>query len=134
MSDKYTSPAFSKFRHLMDLWDKSLAILEAEKSVNDVLDRNGLILFFKRGDDLFGAPEESRLIFAKLKSDDDDDPMNPNFRDEARFMAINLLKAMHGGEEESVESVFGLKDLPKLKVCDRDDVVDLILKHKPKKD
>lgn len=134
MSNNYQSPAFSKFRQLMDMWDKNLAILEAEKSVNDVLDRHGLILFFKNGDDIFGAPEESRLIFAKLKSDDEDDPMNPGFRDEARFMAINLLKAIHGGSEESTENVFSLKDLPKLKVCDREDVVDLILKHKPKKD
>lgn len=127
------SPAFSKFRYWLDLWDHNLQIMEAESDVNDVLDKHGMILFFKKDDDLFGAPEESRLIFAKLKSDDEDDPMNPGFRDEARFMGINLLKSIYGDPEESIERMFSLKDLPKIVVCDRDDAVKHILNYKKKK-
>lgn len=124
------SPGFSKFRELMDIWDKNLAIQEAEKSVDELLNRHGLILFFKKGDDYFGAPEESRVIFAKLKDKDDDDPMNPAFRDEAKFMAINLIKSMFGGPEDSVQTMFSLKDLPKIKVCDRDEVIKKIMYKK----
>ncbi len=127
------SPAFSKFRYWLDLWDHNLQIMEAENNINDVLDKHGMILFFKKGDDLYGAPEESRLVFAKLKSDDDDDPMNPGFRDEARFMGINLLKSIYGDPEESIESLFGLKDLPQIQVCDREDAIKQIINHKKKK-
>ena len=136
MNDKYfntPSPGFSKFRELMDTWDKYCFFEEQEKSVHDLLDRHGMILFFKRGDDLFGAPEESRLIFAKLKSDDEDDPMMPGFRDEAKFLGINLLKSMFGSPEDSVENMFGQEDIPNIQVCDRDDVVKMVMNHKPPK-
>ena len=136
MSNKYfntPSPGFSKFRDLMDKWDAHCVLEEQEKSIHDLMDRHGMILFFKKGDDLFGAPEDSRVVFAKLKSGDDDDPMAPGFRDEARFMGINLLKSMFGGDEESVENLFGLQDIPNIKVCDREDAVHQIMHHKPKK-
>lgn len=120
-------------RDLIDQWEHTRILAEAEQSVNDLLDRHGLILFFKRGDDLYGAPEESRLIFAKLKSDDDDDPMTPGFRDEAKFMGINLLKSMFGGPEDSVENLFGQGDIPNIQVCDRDDAVQTIMNYKPPK-
>ena len=137
MNDKYfntPSPGFSKFRELMDKWDRHCFIEEQEKSVHDLLDRHGMILFFKKGDDLFGAPEESRLIFAKLKSDDEDDPMMPGFRDEAKFIGVNLMKSMFGSPEDSVENMFGQEDIPNIQVCDRDDVVKMIMNHKPKKE
>jgi len=118
----------------MDLWDKNLVLQEAEKSIHDLMDRHGMILFFKKGDDLFGAPEESRLVFAKLKNDEpeDDDPMMPGFRDEAKFIGINLLKSMFGSPEDSVENMFGNADIPNIHVCDRDDVVKIIMHHNPK--
>jgi hypothetical protein len=138
MSNKYfntPSPGFSKFRELMDKWDAHCVLEEAAKSINDLMDRHGMILFFKKGDDLFGAPEESRLIFAKLKNDteEEDDPMMPGFRDEAKFLGINLLKSMFGDPEDSVENLFGNQDIPNIHVCDRDDVVNMIMNHKPKK-
>ena len=56
------SPSFSSFRDLMDRWDKQLILKEELDAINNLLDKHDLILFFKKGDDLFGAPEESRLI------------------------------------------------------------------------
>jgi hypothetical protein len=135
MDNKYfntPSPGFSPFRELMDKWDRHQVLEEAEKSIHDLLDRHGMILFFKKGDEIFGAPEESRIVFAKLKTDDEDDPMMPGFRDQARFMATNLLKAMTGGPEDSIENLFGLQDLPNIKVCDREDVVKHLMSP-PKK-
>jgi hypothetical protein len=136
MNNKYfntPSPGFSKFRTLMDIWDKHCVIEEQEKSIHDLMDRHGMILFFKKGDDLFGAPEDSRLIFAKLKNDKEDDPMMPGFRDEAKFLGVNLLKSMFGSPEDSVENMFGNQDIPQIKVCDREDVIKMIMSHQIKK-
>lgn len=127
------SPAFSSFRGLMDRWDYHCALQEQEDKLNDILDKHELILFFKKDKDLYGAPEESRLIFAKLKTDDDDEPMMPNFRQEAQFPAINLLKCLSGGDEESIQSVFSLRDIPKIKVCDRESAIKLMMKHATRK-
>lgn len=134
MQNNIQSVGFSKFRELMDKWDNYCIIQEAEQSIHDLLDKNGLILFFKKDDDIFGAPEDSRLVFAKLKNDDpeDDDPMMPAFRDEAKFLGINLLKSMFGSPDDSVQTMFGNNDIPKIKVCDRDEVVKLLMNGKPK--
>lgn len=134
MSNNYfntPSPGFSQFRQLMDKWDAHCILEEQAKSINDLMNRHGMILFFKKGDDLFGSPEESRLVFAKLKSNDEDDPMMPGFRDEAKFLGINLLKSMFGDPEDSVENMFGNQDIPNIHVCDRDDAVNMIMNHKP---
>lgn len=138
MNNKYfntPSPAFSQFREIMDTWDRHCVLQEAEKSIHDLMDRHGMILFFKKNDDLFGAPEESRLIFAKLKNDkpEDDDPMIPGFRDEAKFIGINLLKSMFGSPEDSIENMFGNEDIPHIQVCDRDEAIHMIMNHKPEK-
>jgi hypothetical protein len=127
------SPSFSSFRDLMDRWDKQIALKEEHDAINDLLDKHELILFFNKGDDLFGAPEESRLIFAKLKTDTEDDPMMPGYRQEARFPAINLAKIMSNDPENSNETVFCAKDLPKIKVCSREDAIGKMIKFSKKK-
>ena len=123
-------PAFSSFRDLMDRWDIHLENID---SMNDLLDKHELILFFKKGDDYFGAPEDSRVVFAKLKTDTEDDPMMPGFRQEARFPAFNLIKFLSNDPEKSTESVFGIKDLPKISVCTREEAVDNMIKFSKKK-
>lgn len=118
MIDKYLhmpAPAFSNFRETLEKWDHYCL----KENIEDFLDKNQMIFFFKRGDDVFGTPEDGRLIFAKLKSDEDD-----SFRDEAQFMAMNLLKSLSG---DPVQSMFGHKDLDTIKVCDREDAVKLVM-------
>lgn len=133
-SDDNFSPAFGTFRDLMDQWDYHCALQEQEDRLNDIIDKHEIILFFNKDKDLFGAPEDSRVIFAKLKTDDDDEPMMPNFRQEAQFPAINLLKCMSGeNDDNSVQSVFSLKDLPKIKVCDRESAIEQMMKFASKK-
>lgn len=127
------SPSFSSFRDLMDRWDKQIAIKESLDSINKLLDKHEIILFFKKGEDYFGAPEDSRVIFAKLKTDKEDDPMMPGFRQEARFPAINLAKILTDDPENSMETVFSAKDLPKINVCSREDAIDSIMKFSKKK-
>ena len=115
------SPAFSSFRYLMDLYDEVLEEEAKENKVRSLLD--GHILFFKKKAGIFGAPEESRVTFARLKNPEEDDVSG--FQDEATFMALNLLDALTG---KSSQSLFGFKDLPDIKVLDRDECEKILLK------
>lgn len=125
MNNKFrdASPAFSEFRCLMDKWDR---FVESNKSLSELIDDHGLILFFKKDKEIYGAPEESRLIFAKLKTDKEDDPMQPGFLKEAQFPAIKLSKLKSNDEEDSKEVVFGAKDIKKITVIDRDEALKLL--------
>jgi hypothetical protein len=96
---------------------------KTKKSKNDdvkkLLDGKGYILFFKKGDDVFGAPEESRILFSKLKNPDDDDiDWGEN---DSMFPAMNLLKALQG---DSQEDMFSQDDVPDIQVIDRDEAED----------
>lgn len=122
------SPGFSKFRQLMDTWDAFCAMEAQRNEIDDLLDKQQLIMFFKKGNDYFGAPEESRLIFAKLKSDDEDSP--PDWKKEAKFIALNLAQALAG---QQVENMFGEKDLGDLSLLDRDSIIDMLMSKKGKK-
>lgn len=121
------SPGFSSFRSLMDQWDKHCVLEEQEKNINDILDRHGMILFFKKNDSFFGAPEESRIMFARLKNNQEDPT------EDARFTGIDLLKSMFGNEGDSVQSTFGSADLPDIQVCDRDEIIKHLMNQKPPK-
>lgn len=133
MENKYfntPSPGFSQFRELMDIWDRHCVLQETRDKIGNMLDAHELSLFFRKGDDYFGAPENSRIIFAKLKNDDDDDePMMPGMKDQMKFLALNLLKSM--SDDESSETMFGMNDLPQISVCDREEVIDKMMSHNP---
>ena len=107
------SPAFSSFRYLMDIWDQQLH----EENLKDLLDNSNLIFFFSKKGEIYGAPEQSRLVFAKLKCDPKDD--DSGWREEANFAAINIKNAING---EQVQKLFTQKDLKSIKVLNKDDV------------
>lgn len=140
MDNKYfntPAPAFSSFREIMEIYDKHCFLQEQKDKIGEMLDRHEISLFFKHNgkDELnyFGAPENSRIIFAKLKNNDEDEPMMPGFRDQAKFLAINLLKSMISDDDPS-ETLFGVGDIPQINVCDREEVIEKMLTHKPKSD
>ena len=119
------SPAFSSFRQLMDDWDDDL-VLERKAAVKSMLDHPGLVIFFKNGNSIFGGPEESRIVYAKLKSDDED----KTWKDEASFGGLDLMKALSG---EKTQSLFGSHDLPKIKLLtDKDELCKMMDKHASK--
>ncbi len=123
------SPAFSSFRRLMDVWDETLLKEEKKKSekqgkVKNIIDGKGLIMFFKRGDSIFGAPEESRIVFARMKNPDIEDEPD-SWEDEANFNAFDLVKALGG---DSVENLFSMKDLPEIDVITRDEAESELMK------
>lgn len=113
----------------MDKWDACLEEMAEQEAISDMLDKRGMILFFKKGDEIFGAPEESRLVFAKMKSNDEDMPAT--WKDEAKFIACNLIKSIIG---QHVENLFGMKDLNDLNLIDRDDAVSELMKRSKKKE
>jgi len=117
------SPAFSKFRNLMDIWDNYLESEEKEQKVKNLLNGQNLILFFTSGNGIFGAPEESRVIFAKMKSPDQDTA--EDWVDDANFAAFDLAKALQGKE---TENLFGIKDLDSIKIIDRDKAEKMLMK------
>lgn len=91
--------------------------------IKNIIDGQGLILFFKTKNSLFGAPEQSRLVFAKMKTPDDD--MSDGWADEANFAAFDLIKAMAG---ERVENMFGKKDMKSIKIIDPEDAEARLMK------
>ena len=118
------SIAFSTFRDLMDTWDENLQ-LERKEKVKSMIDNN-LLFFFKKGKELFGCPEESRLIFAKLKNPDED--VTPSWHDEAAFLAYNLSRSLE--EDEPPKQLFYKKDMDNLVIMDKETLEKLLLGKK----
>jgi hypothetical protein len=105
-----------RFRH----WLQN--VLREEQEINKLkmfVDSQGLIFFFKKGKEYFGAGEDSRVVFAKMKNPDDDLP--DGWGDEANFSATNLSKMVKG---EPTTHIFSKSDLKKIKVVDREKVLD----------
>jgi hypothetical protein len=125
----YQSPGFSGFRSLLDQWDDVLFWEDASDRIASLLDNGGMILFFTRTGDIFGAPEESRVVFARMKKPDDDTP--DDFLDQASFMGLDLFKALTG---ERSHVAFGKKDLKNIKVIDRDECEKKLVKKLKSKD
>lgn len=109
-------------RDLMDTWDEA-ADQAAKDQIKSLLDGGDLIFFFKKGDDLFGSTESSRVVYATMLNPDEETPKN--FVKDANFSAVDLHKALEGF---TVRKMFDHKDLKKIKVMDSDDVYKLLVK------
>ncbi len=101
-----------------------LTVEDKQNKVKNILDGQNLILFFTKDDGIFGAPEESRVVFAKMKNPDEDMP--DGWADEAQFMATDLIKAMMG---DKTDNIFGAKDLKSIRIQDRDAIEKLLMHH-----
>lgn len=100
---------------------------DKQRAISDVLDGRNLILFFKKGEGIYGAPEDSRVVFARMKSPDEETP--EGWGDDANFVALDLLKALVG---QNSQSVFGQKDLEDINVLDKDIIRKLLMKKNVK--
>jgi hypothetical protein len=123
------SPAFSSFRQLMDLWDEATLVEDKKNDkkqgkVKSIIDGKNLIMFFRKGDSIFGAPEDSRIVFARMKNPEADD-MPEDWGNDASFNAFDLVKALGG---DSVENLFSMKDLPEIDVITRDEAENALMK------
>lgn len=122
---KVESPGFSKFRELMDVWDGYLVETEVDSRVESLL--GPFVFFFKKGKEIYGAGEDSRVVFAKMKHPDEELPSG--WKDEANFSAHDLKKSMVG---EPAQHVFSSKDLKTIKILDKDAVSTMLHKEIPK--
>jgi hypothetical protein len=119
-------PAFSSFRELMTKWENFTIKEEKSQSkkkdkIKSVLDGQSLIMFFKKGNSVFGAPEESRIVFARMKNPTDE--LAPD--SDANFSGFDLAQALIGNE---AENLFSANDLPDLEVITRDQAEDHLMK------
>ncbi len=126
MGNERKFPAFSSFRGLLTLWEEHLLKEEKKKEdkqgkVKNVIDGQNLIIFFKKGDSVFGAPEDSRIVFARMMNPTDDEPLP----DDASFSAFDLIQALNGN---SAETLFSQPDLAKIDVITRDQAEDALMK------
>lgn len=112
----------------MDIWDENLDKEDKKNQIRRMVDGENLILFFKKDGDVFGAPEESRVVFARMKTPDEDTP--DGWLDDANFIAVNLVKALMG---DKTTHMFSSKDLKSIKVVDKDSVEGLLMKKPSKK-
>lgn len=119
-----------KFRNLLDLWEANCEIEGEIEKINGLFDKHGITIFFKRGDDFYGAPESGRLVFAKLKSKDADNPISIGLKDQVRVPAINLIKAMFGSEQDNCQVALTADDLENMEVFDRDQTINALVNYK----
>lgn len=107
-----------EMQDLILLWETAV-----KKDKLKALVDNNLVFFFKKNNELFGCPEESRLVFARLKNPDEDS--NKAWAKEAAFLALNLSKALEA--EEPPKTLFYQKDLNDLNIIDKDEAIKLFL-------
>lgn len=110
-------------REMIDLWYETLAYDELEKKMQDFLDSSGFLLFFRHDDAIYGAGEDGRIVFARIKHPNEEDPKE--WGNQASFSALNLTRLVQG---EPVQSMFGKKDLKGLKVIDSQEALELLMK------
>ena len=94
---------------------------ESKKNkVKDLL--QNLMLFFINKNAIYGAPEEGRIVFARMKTPDNEIPWD----DEEGFMAYDLIQAVKNKEKQNT---FSAKDLPHINIIDRDNAENILINY-----
>lgn len=117
------SPLFSPFREFLDMWDEMSVNEGNDEQIDALLDSGKYVFFFQKDKELYGAGEDGRLAFAKMKKPDDEMPKN--WEKEASFSADHLEKIVRG---EPSKYVFEKKDLKQIQVMDREKVAERLKK------
>lgn len=103
----------------MDLSDLYHWYEAAADRLNSIVDQNGFVLFFVKNKDVYGATEDSRVVFAKLKNPEKDLPSG--WTDQANFSAYNLSSIIKG---ENGNCLFSKDDLKEIQVIDREKALE----------
>ncbi len=90
--------------------------------MKSILASPGIVLFFKKGGMVYGAPEDSRVLFARMRSRDDED--DAEWKKNASFTAFNLSSTLDSGHLS--QSVFQNADLGDIEVIDREEAARLL--------
>jgi len=104
----------------MDTWDEAVSKAEFEDRIHALVQGSGFLLFFKYDKSIFGAGEEARIVFARLKHPEEE------VDDQASFSALNLSRAVEGSY---VKSLFDKEAVGQIKVISGDKASELVMKH-----
>ena len=99
---------------------------ESFYKISNKLDEEGYTLFFKKDDDYYAADEENRILFAKIKGNDTED-LPKKLGEEVFFIAKNLSKSK---KDDPKLTKFNKKDIKKIEVCDKPEIVKFLAKKK----
>jgi hypothetical protein len=112
----------------MDAWDVICEEREKISMIHQLLDTQEFVFYFRFDNSVFGSPEESRIMYAKMKHPDKNDA--GDWMDEANFMAMNLDDILMG---QGSQRVFSKKDIKKIKVIDKEEAAEELGKKEDKK-
>ncbi len=110
--------------HFMKIWTED----DDARQISSLLNGQEFVMFFEKDKSIYGAGEDSRLTFAKMKHPDED--VTKDWVKEATFMAINLTKALTG---DKVHSIFTQADLKKIKILDQEEAEKKLLEQSKNK-
>jgi len=108
---KKTSPYFSSFRELLDIWDENVEKDELEK----LADEENISFFFTFDGEPYGGTEDTRLAFARMKSPEDEDIA---WAKQSTFVGVNIKKLSKNHKEQKI---FSQSNLEKIKPISRED-------------
>lgn len=103
----------------MKNWVKFLNEKNEVEKISYELDEEGFTLFFKKNKEYYGLNEPNRIVFAKIKTKDTAD-LAPK-TNEVKFLARNLTQSKK--EKDKKEVLFGIKDIPEIEVCEKEEVI-----------
>lgn len=111
----------STLEYFLNAWN------EEEKTTDKIktlIDGQDFVMFFKKGNNVYGAGEDSRLTFARMKHPDEE--TTEDWVKEANFIGINLSKAISG---DKVHNIFSEKDLKEIKIIDKNEAQTILEKQ-----
>lgn len=107
-------------------WEKLQHIMKEEDNrfvkTKMLVDGQDFIFFFICRGNIYGANENARSVFSIMKN-----PMDEPGYEEMSFSASNLSKAMQG---EPKEEIFIYKDIDNIKVINKENARNILMKHK----
>lgn len=77
------------------------------------------LFFFKKDGEIFGAPEESRLVYARLKNPDEDE----SWVEDADFSAFDLKAELNG---ETKQKIFNKKDINSIEIVNPEELKKIL--------
>lgn len=110
---------------LIEAWEKARISDQKKNQITLLVDGQNFVFFFEYHNDIFGAPEASRVTFARMKNPDDESPQG--WVQDANFMAVNLSKAIFG---QPVQQIFKDSDIHEIHVInDKNKVSEMLAKQ-----
>jgi hypothetical protein len=103
------------------LWEAALSDQQKNK-LKMMLDGGNLVFYFRYQNEVYGAGESSRVVFAKMKDPTDEDH-TPGWLKETNFTATNLTQL---GQGSASQMLFTDKELNKIDVLSRDEAMNAL--------